>query len=61
MATSDQTQVIKIGRAATFYTPLADGKQVSTPGTYTGFIMGQITAPVPGNIDDGRTQTIAVR
>ncbi|MER5847233.1 hypothetical protein ABT126_09260 [Streptomyces sp. NPDC002012] len=34
VATSDQSQVIKSGQAATFYTPQADGKQVSIPGEY---------------------------
>lgn len=61
VATSDQTQVIKKGKVATFYTPLAHGKQVSTPGEYTGFVTGQITAPVPGTIDTGRSKTVRVK
>ncbi|MGW0829782.1 hypothetical protein [Streptomyces prunicolor] len=61
VATSDQTQVIKSGKAATFYTPLAAGRQVSTPGMYTGYIKGQITAPVPGNIDGGHSKTVEVK
>ncbi|MEU2230451.1 hypothetical protein [Streptomyces vietnamensis] len=33
-ATSDQTQVIKKGTSATFYTPQIGGAQVSEPGRY---------------------------
>ncbi|MGW3942991.1 hypothetical protein [Streptomyces phaeochromogenes] len=35
--------------------------EVSTPDMYTGFITGQITAPVPGNIDGGRSKTVEVK
>ncbi|MGW5002556.1 hypothetical protein ACWEP8_33415 [Streptomyces hydrogenans] len=60
-ATSDQTQLIKKGKSATFYTPQIGGAQVTMPGWYTGTVTGQITAPVPGNIDDGRSKTVEVR
>ncbi|MEV3951782.1 hypothetical protein AB0K57_29740 [Streptomyces halstedii] len=60
-ASSDQTQVIKNGKTATFYTPQVGGKQVSTPGEYTGYIAGQITAPVPGNLDDGHSKTVKLK
>ncbi|MEU8884277.1 hypothetical protein [Streptomyces hydrogenans] len=60
-ATSDQTQVIKKGKSATFYTPQTGGPQVSEPGWYTGTVTGQITAPLPGNIDDGRSKTVEIR
>ncbi|MFI1539743.1 hypothetical protein [Streptomyces anandii] len=61
MTTSSQTQVIKNGKTATFYTPLEAGKQVRKAGWYTGVISGQITAPQPGNIDTGLSQTIYVK
>lgn len=61
VATSTQSQVIKSGQTATFYTPQAGGKQVSTPGEYTGLITGQITAPVPGNLDDGHSKTVTLK
>ncbi|MET7380291.1 hypothetical protein ABZT08_15975 [Streptomyces sp. NPDC005526] len=61
MATSSQTQVIKSGKTATFYTPLEGGKQVRKAGSYTGVINGQITAPTPGNIDTGISQTVYVK
>lgn len=60
MTTSSQTQVIKNGKTATFYTPLEGGKQVRRAGSYTGVISGQITAPKPGNIDTGLSQTLYV-
>ncbi|WP_125213587.1 hypothetical protein [Streptomyces griseofuscus] len=60
-ATSDQTQVIKNGKSATFYTPQTGGKQVSTPGSYTGFITGHITAPVPGDIGTGHSKTVVLK
>ncbi|MFF9345387.1 hypothetical protein ACF1CG_37240 [Streptomyces sp. NPDC014773] len=60
-AASDQTQVIEKGASATFYTPQIGGVQVSEPGWYTGAVTGQITAPVRGNIDDGRSKTVEVR
>ncbi|MFI5977730.1 hypothetical protein [Streptomyces sp. NPDC051452] len=61
MTTSSQTQVIKNGKTATFYTPLEGGKQVRKAGRYTGVISGQITAPQPGNIDTGLSQTLYVK
>ncbi|MEU2718056.1 hypothetical protein [Streptomyces sp. NPDC007205] len=61
MATSSQTQVIKNGKTATFYTPLESGTQVRKAGWYTGVISGQITAPQPGNIDTGLSQTLYVK
>ena len=42
-------------------TPPADGKQVRKAGWYTGVISGQITAPQPGNIDTGLSQTLWVK
>ncbi|MGW1837094.1 hypothetical protein [Streptomyces sp. NPDC002067] len=55
MAKSSETKVIKNGKTATFYTPAIGGKQVKEPGRYRGHINGHITAPVPGNFDDGFT------
>ncbi|MEU2730607.1 hypothetical protein ACIPJQ_38915 [Streptomyces griseoviridis] len=60
VTTSDQTQVVKSGKAATFYTPLESGTQVREAGMYTGFISGQITAPSPGNLDGGHSKTVKV-
>ncbi|MER5781102.1 hypothetical protein ABT104_05155 [Streptomyces mobaraensis] len=57
-AFSSREQTVRNGKTATFYTPLADTKQVSAPGWYTGVIRGRITAPQPGNLDDGHTQTV---
>ncbi|MFI0736759.1 hypothetical protein ACH4PU_01435 [Streptomyces sp. NPDC021100] len=57
-AFSSREQTVRNGKTATFYTPLADAKQVSAPGWYTGVIRGRITAPQPGNLDDGHTQTV---
>ncbi|MBY8886371.1 hypothetical protein K7472_16065 [Streptomyces sp. PTM05] len=61
MTTSDQSQVIKTGGTATFYTPLANGKQVKAAGTYTGFITGEITAPAPGNIGTAQSKTVVIK
>jgi hypothetical protein len=61
VAASDQSQVVKTGGTATFYTPLASGKQVKTAGTYTGYIKGEITAPVPGKIGKGNSKTVHVK
>ncbi|MGW0666205.1 hypothetical protein [Streptomyces sp. NPDC002746] len=61
VATSTQSQVIKSGQTATFYTPQAGGMQVSTPGECTGLINGRITAPVPGDLDDGHSRTVTLK
>jgi hypothetical protein len=61
MTTSDQTQVVKTGDSVTFYTPEKSGKQVRTAGTYTGYITGEITAPVPGKIGTGNSRTVHVK
>ncbi|MEV6567583.1 hypothetical protein [Streptomyces kronopolitis] len=60
-AKSSETQVIKNGKTATFYTPGASGKQEKSPGRYRGRISGQITSPVPGNFDDGFTQWVLLK
>ncbi|MEU7322714.1 hypothetical protein ABZ682_19485 [Streptomyces griseoviridis] len=60
VTTSDQTQIVKNGKTATFYTPLEGGTQVREAGMYTGFIKGQITAPSPGNLDGGHSKTVKV-
>ncbi|MFJ2607622.1 hypothetical protein ACIQOU_17640 [Streptomyces sp. NPDC091279] len=53
--------MIKNGKAATFYTPLESGTQVRKAGSYTGVISGQITLPQPGDLDEGRSQTVTIK
>jgi hypothetical protein len=59
--TSNETQVIASGKSATYYTPIASGKQVYAAGTYTGYVVAEITAPVPGNIGDANSQTVLIK
>ena len=51
-ATSDQTQTIRMGGTATFYTPATDGAKVRGSQTYVGNIFGEIIGP-PGVITSG--------
>ncbi|MFJ5846486.1 hypothetical protein [Streptomyces sp. NPDC092903] len=60
MAASTQSQVTNSGQTAPCSTPPSRREQISTPGEYTGFVNGQITAPVPGSFDEEHSKTVAL-